>query len=530
MITNQFISLEPESKERIEAQNIIKYTLLLDYKVPIVQADSEMFIQKILDQTQECCSKLFGYEPMIHNNFFGLPSSKCRGNLVRLDFFSNPVDSKTSKKASTSRSLRIHEMILQDSVMSAYHALLTEFLSSTKVSSYTLNKYFQKMGFYGALQGNYIRIEKNKIKLKFPRSNTYSSSNSRNSKASDLNDAFERRFLVATDFTNFLYEGTGDSKQYFLQYITLCNSLKRVSPAVLKHLHSNEITSSTLESFFDALISLTDELTPSLSSSALSSSPFSTCNYNIVDGMYQYYLAEKIYNHNLFASLLLNISRIKKQHNYDFENNTLEVLSSCRKLPNPFSRTFFLRYAFECIDDGFNSYQDYWNYHNINERNTLVKSVSEDKPGFHFDKWLLQFKRFVTYMSDHIMPIYDWCFVSMLLNAIEACYPNDTYLSHLQKALNLLAQYITQNYQKFLQPVKLDTDKEMEGLDIISPKNLILNDFSFQKVEYLRKLFFSSCDTELNLKPLDLALFRGEDSKNIRAIQDLYIDLRFHYS
>lgn len=530
MITNQSISLDPQSKERIEAQNIIKYTLLLDYKIPTLQENSKLFIQKILDQTQECCSKLFGYEPTIHHNFFGLPSSKCRGNLVRLEFFPSLVDSKASKKASINRSLRINEMILQDSVMSAYHALLTEFLSSTKMKSYTLNNHFQKMGFYGALQGNYIHIEKNKIKLNFQRSHTYSSSKSASSEASVLNKTLENRFSVAADFTNFLYEGAGNSKQYFLQYITLCNSLKRVSPAVLKRLHSKEITSSTLESFFDALKSLTDELTPPLSSSALSSSPFSACNYNIVDGMYQYYLAEKIYNHNLFASLLLNISRIKKQQNYDFEKNTLEVLSSCRKLPNPFSRTFFLCYAFECIDDAFNSYQDYWNYHNINERNTVVKSVNKDKPGFHFDKWLLQFKRFVTYISDHIIPIYDWCFVSMLLNAIEACYPNDTHLSHLQKALNLLAQYITQNYQKFLQPIKLDIDKEIEGLDIISSKNLILNDFSFQKVEYLRKLFFSSCDTELNLKPLDLALFRGEDSKNIRAIQDFYIDLRFHYS
>lgn len=529
MITNQFISLDPQSKERIDAQNIIKYTLLLDYKIPALQKNSELFIQEVIDQTQECCSKLFGYESTIYYNFFGQSSSQCRNSLAHLDVSYNPYDSRSSKKPSFSQPLRMHDMILHNSVMSAYHALLTELLSSMQVPSFTLNK-FKKMGCYNALQEKYIYIEKNKLKLNRPKLNTFSPNTPTSSgKASDFNKTIENRFLIASDFTSFLQDSENTHERYYLQYISLYNALNEVSPAELKTLHSRDIDSSSLEPFFDTLKSLTDHLTPALNASALSSDAFPVFNNNIVDSMYQYYLAEKVYNLNLFASLLLNISHTEKQDLGSFDNRTLKVLSCCQKLPNPFSRTIFLRYAFERIDNKYHSYQDYWNYHNIHEQDTIVKTVSANKRGFHFDKWLLQFEQFVTYMSDHIIPIYDWCFISMLLNAIEAYYPNDTHLLHLQKALDLLAQYIAQNHKKFLQPIKLKNAKEMEGLDIISPKKLVLNDFSYEKVDFLRSLFFSSCNTKLNLKPLDLALFKGDGIKNIRAIQDFYIDLRFNF-
>ena len=76
MIKNSYISLAPDSITRNDAVNSIKYTLLLDYRVPSINNDSDL-IPSVMESCQNCCQGLFKdtLSPYkITFNFFGTSS------------------------------------------------------------------------------------------------------------------------------------------------------------------------------------------------------------------------------------------------------------------------------------------------------------------------------------------------------------------------------------------------------------------------------------------------------------------------
>lgn len=526
MISNQTIRLDSNSPKRLEAENIIKYTMLLNYDIKDLNANSADIIAQIMDSTHKCCSFLFASDPKyIQYNFFGTLVPRKPDTLAYLNALSE-------NKAS------IHSMILQNSVMSAYHAILTEYLSSYSITSYTLNN-LKKCGFYAAYKKGIISVAENGVSLSKSNLRNGTKDYSKNSsKASDFNKIFMSRYKAIPSYMYFLQSGNGTQKcylfgngtqkRYLLQYATLCKAICGISPSMLRNLYGNESKKLSPAYISDAISNLINVFTPPIKEfSPIDERNFTQFGGNIVDGVYQYYLAEKIFNMNLFYSLVQNINQKEKNTNYRFSNPyIMEGLSTCRKLPNPFSRTHFLRYAFDHIDNECISHLDYWHDHDIEKRDVAMPIERKMPLGFQFDKWFQQFQQFIIYMSEHVIPIYDWCFLTMLLNVIEYSHPKKDHLFHLQKGLDILGAYITKNYRDIMRPITLSEKKSMDGVDIISQKRF---SFDYNTIELFCNPFFKRINSELNLAPLDLKSFKGTNNKHVKIIQDFYNDLLFEF-
>lgn len=516
MISNQTIHLDNNSPKRLEAENIIKYTLLLSYDITDLNADSTDIIGQIMDNTHKCCSFLFANDPKyIVYNFFGTLIPRNPNTLAYLNAFSE-------------NGVNIHNMILQNSVMSAYHAILTEYLSSYAITSYTLNN-LKEYGAYAAYKKGIFSVTETGVSLSRSKLRNSTKDYSKNSsKASDFNKLFKNKYKAIPSYMNFLLPGNEAQGHYLLQYATLCKAICGISPSMLRNLYGNKSKKLSPEYISDAISSLINAFTPPIQKfSPVDERNFVQFGGNIVDGVYQYYLAEKIFNMNLFYSLAQIIKEKEKNSNYRFSNSDiLEGLSTCKKLPNPFSRTYLLHYAFDHIDDKCISYQDYWHDHDIEKRDVAMSIVRKMPPGFQFDKWFRQFQQFIIYMSDHVIPIYDWCFLTMLLNVIERTNPDKSHIFHLEKCLDILGAYITKNYRGIMKPIILKDGKSMDGVDMISQKKFYLDQ---DKIELLCQSFFKETDIELNLKSLDLESFKGTNNKHIKIIQDFYNDLLFEF-
>ena len=87
-----------------------------------------------------------------------------------------------------------------------------------------------------------------------------------------------------------------------------------------------------------------------------------------------------------------------------------------------------LQFAFDHINSDTTSYHDYWDRHSLNSRDVFA-SKAKKPGGFHYGRWLRQFELYVDYISTYIIPVYDWCFLSMLLEGIEK---EHSEYSHLQ--------------------------------------------------------------------------------------------------
>lgn len=532
MITNHLVDLHPSSQERLDAENFIKYTLLFDYILPDSNADSKNIVDETLNMTHQCCHKLFSKDPnKIEYTFFGdgafdhnTSKSKTPNTLIYLNHFPilKPVSEEISKYPS------LHYMILQNCVMSSYHAILTEYLLSLEITSYMLNS-LNGSGAYTAIQKNRLISKENK--LIYRKIQDQSKDNKeKSSKASDFNKNFNNRLIYASDLMSFLRPTNTSQNRYLLQFATLCKSINNIPSPLLKKVCDNKKIDEKIYSTIEKLIIT---LTPPIGKfSPVGNRNFKDFNGSVIDGVYHYYIAEKAYNFNLFYSILQNIKRTEENYNYQFRSEEiLKVISSCKKLPNSFSRTYFLHFAFDHIFSQGNSYRDYWHYHDIDRRDIGMSNTRKMKTGFQFDKWCEQFSRFTEYMSDHIIPIYDWCFLTMLLHVIERSFPDKNHTFHLDKAIHILGTYIKQNYQQIMQPIKL---KKMDDVDIISQKNItMLQAYFSDKLKPIFSIFFSTYETELNIKTIIPQLYRGNgpylEQYPFNLIADFYYDLRFNY-
>ena len=240
-----------------------------------------------------------------------------------------------------------------------------------------------------------------------------------------------------------------------------------------------------------------------------------------VDSLYLQYLFERICNFNLCYSLISNIKRIEENSIYRFTGKEfISILSSCACLPNPFTRTCFLRFAFDHINEKVDSYYDLWHYYEMERNDIFMGSTRKNHNGFYFDKWFQQFDLFIKTMSQYLIPVYDWCFLTMLLECIEKSYPTESHSFHLIKAMELLTKYMSINYATILQPIKFSAETPIDGFDIISPKNFdVLKDFCINRkddINELMKAFFfeisenNKCITDLNLTLLNPSVFKGK--------------------
>lgn len=448
MIYNKNISLNPESKERIDAVNTIKYTLLLDYSIP-ENYNENSIIDDIIECCRTCCSDLFedGKSPrQIAYRFFGIPGLEERPDLLQhLDYEKSPKETNAFRQYSS-----ISDMILQHCITSSYHALVTDLFSEQALTSYGLVNIIKKKGIQ-CLKGNVWHVKGDQLII-----NTHIAHITEerpSSLASDFNRIWDTRLKAAPGIFDFF---KSDTKFHFAT-AALCSQIRETKIALIKALFSDR-SRPDIQSF-----SAYNDIIETLYN-------FSS-GQNKVDMIYQNYLVERIFDIHLLYCLIKTIKFTEAESQYRFQSREiLDTLAACQQLPNAFSRQLFVRYAFDHIFSSSNlehtsSYNDYWLYHDPNQELNFTNIHTRKIPNiFSFPKWLEQYQLFMGYISQFIIPVYEWCFVNMLLEAIEHKYPARSHTYHLYQGIELLASYMDKNSEALLTPIIYEKSKNPNDL------------------------------------------------------------------
>ena len=490
MIYNKNISLNPESKERMDAVNTIKYTLLLDYSIP--ENDNENnIIDNIIECCRTCCSGLFedGKSPRrIAYRFFGIPGLEERPDLLQhLDYEKSPKEANAFKQYSS-----ISDMILQHCIISCYHAFVTDLFSEQTITSYSLVNIIKKKGIQ-YLRGNVWNVKNDQLVI-----NTHIAHNTKSrtsSLASDFNRIWDARLKAAPGMFDFF---KSDSKFNFATG-ALCSQIKEMKLALIKSLFS-DCRRPDIQAF-SAYNNIIENLYN-----------FSTWQ-NKVDMIYQNYLVERIFDIHLLYCLIRTIKFTEAESQYRFQSKEiLDTLAACQQLPNAFSRQLFVRYAFDHIFSSStlehtSSYNDYWLYHDPDHELDFTNIHTRKMPNiFSFPKWLEQYQLFMGYMSQFIIPVYEWCFVNMLLETIERKYPDRGHTYHLYQGIELLASYMDKNSDAILTPIIYEKSKDPDDLvftqiaqtQTIFRKRNPQSEYPPQKMSITKKMDWLQFDDTLN--------------------------------
>lgn len=530
MIENTRVSLEPNDLPRQTAKGIIQYTLLLDYQNPESTPNDTDYISKILEATDLCCFPLMDQTPyVVAYDFFGSNTRYSPDNLLYLNRYPPAPEFPNLPK-----NISFSKLLVQNSLMTAYHVLLTEYLNHCTTTSYQIVNQLKGAGAHKAMSSiknghSCVVIKGNQTEcLNLPKHGT--SSNLSSSKAATFAKKYATRlttFPTLFTFTGGKSESGNTPFTYSLQYAALT---KRIVDA--KHDYLNCILNCnkkniSAEKIAESLTQLVKHFTPAFyNGTSETSNIFTEQNNDTVDGVYEYYLSEKAFSLNLFYSTLKIIQDAEKQHNncYNFKHiESLKVIAKCKKLPCPFIRPYLLQFAFDHIGNDTTSYQDYWNRHDLNSRDSYA-SRAKKPGGFHYGQWLRQFELFVDYLSSYIIPVYDWCFLSMLLEGIERQYPEFSHLQCLELAITMLGTHIQTNAKNILFPLKIATQEK--------PQDFFPIGSSTEWVDDLRRLFYDKHSVNLNIEPLTRNMFTSKknadgvaiSNDNLKPIRDLYIE------
>lgn len=546
MTNNTHISLHPSSPMRNDALNSIKYTLLLKYEVPHPKDKSDL-IPEVMKSCQKCCHGLFtdNDNPKIYFDFFGSrPYSNNAASLkehtCQLSFLDEFPPNKDFYP--DMGEFGFPTMILDHCVLSCYHAVLTELMDSKTVTAYEIINSINYQGIHSLNKKGILDFQPELTINK--RASHVEKNSTKSSTASDFGRKAESHIHIkekspikALSSTKYLFKEAEDNKTngFFLQFAAIFQHLCNIDVRSWQFLSSDNRKKTALD-ILEKFENLSQELFP----------VGENYSQDPVDKLYGYYITERISNVNLVTCLLKNTAFIEKEIGPILQlRDVLDMLCLCQKLPNIFSRQYFVRYAIEKLIDKPISYLDFWNDHRLDMSTSVLESSSKSDHLFHFLRWPEQVSSFFNYMAEYVIPIYEWCFTNMLMDAIEHTDTDFTntykktdnkdsiHRANLLTAYDVLSEYIQRNHKKIISPVplpkKLDTLRfATETKD--SVKHL---DIPVDTIQQLFQLCFSDENLDLNLRQLNPDFFltkrNNPENKNgnFRHIRNFYINLLY---
>lgn len=532
MIENTRVSLDPNDLPRQTAKGIIQYTLLLDYQNPKSTPYDKNYISQIVESTDLCCFPLMNQSSyMVEYDFFGSNINYSPDNLLYLNRYPPALEIPNLP-----RDISFSKLLVQNSLMSAYHVLLTEYLNNCATTSYQIVNQLKGAGAHKAMNSvkngrSCVLIKDDKTEcLNLPKHG--SNNNLSSSKAATFGKKYATR--LAAFPTLFAFTGTkreqtssDSSFTYNLQYAAFTKRIVDAKHDHLSCIFNCDKKNISAEKIAESLSQLIKHFTPAFyNETSKTTNIFENQNNDVVDGVYEYYLSEKAFSLNLFYNTLKIIQDAEEQHNnrYNFKHTeSLKIIAKCKQLSCPFISPYLLQFAFDHINSDTISYHDYWNRHSLNSRDIFVSRVKKPS-GFHYGQWLRQFELYVDYLSTYIIPVYDWCFLSMLLEGIEKEHPEYSHLQCLEFAITLLGNYIQTNAKNILFPLKIATQEKT--------RNFFPTGFPTEWVDQLRRLFFDEHSVNLNITPLTRDMFTSKKNAtgvavandNLSSIRDLYIE------
>lgn len=547
MIKNSQISLEPSAKERLNAVNMLRYTLFLEHQTPdlgdmIEMLDNEIehqdvqlqvFFSSLMKKTQSRCSGLFGdgSARAFYYRFFGFQKNDTTSALACLDRRSPISDiGELNEKAG------LDTMILQHCVFSSYHAVLTNLVKDHRVTSYEMANKIRTKGIHSLYKEGKISFTDKGLEY-HDREKDASKKNS--SRASDFSGKTKTHIRWMPHIMELFAESTGETSYSYRSQFSqicyhICNEIKATDFRFLKYDERKKREIGTLLASIEGLtVSLEPRL--DLDSRKIPERIFESFNGDVVDGLYHYYITERVFDLNLFYALAKNIQSVESQTSYHLcQDHIIRELICCRDLPNAFSRQYFLKYAFDSIIDEAASHYDFWHIKDMLGSGSMM-SYSNEPRFFDLLQWIRQYRAFMGYMSKFMIPVYEWCFIDMLLSAIEQRYPEKTHTFHLEYAFKMLSRYIEENHRSILQPIR--SESEMDLVDIISEHKdarYIIDHLSHDSLRQMVDELIRSDDAlgkiddlELNLYALDPSFF---DDRNKNPGNNIYKKLHSLYT
>ncbi len=513
MIRNSLISLTPDSIERQNAKNILKYTLLLDYSLPDTNQKQEL-IPNLMNSCHECCRYLFNNTKQITYSFFGTPKTP-----LPLPLFALNYDPLPSDLDSPINGMSLHTLILHHCIISSYHTLLTELLDTKTVTFYQLQNKIKSKGIYYLIKEHTKQLPDSGIRFCNPSKNPDSKSSR---KASDLSKASENHIKKLS----YMEDLISNNSKIKLQFSTLWHHICKIRTSDFNVLSSENFATENLLTKFKTLFL---KLEPKYSSPEKSLHIGRTA----IDTLYHYYITERIFNLNFLFSLTDNILRVHEKTSYRLcQPDILNILCSFKKLPNIFIRQYLLKFAFDHFFADVDSYNDFWFRQDIGRSGVIMSTTRTRPASFQFSEWIKQYKLFVNYFSDFIIPIYEWCFLIMLLEKTEELHPHLTHQEHVLEAIEVLAQYVESHYKEIMIPIPGTADY-LNIITSFSKDNRMFTDLGLSIFNNVQSVLLHNLndDQELNLFPFSPDYFktdykhRSVSDANVALIRRFYIDL-----
>lgn len=544
MIKNSYISLDPVSKVRLDARNTLRHTLFLDHQTPLdkligmLDEDERQdvhpqgFFAHLMEETQTCCNGLFGAGSIgaFDYRFFGFQKNDATSALACLDkrLPINDIGGSDGKAG-------LDAMILQHCIFSAYHAVLTELVKDHKVTSYEMANKIKMRGIHSLYKEGKISFSDKGLEYGDRQKDILKKISG---KASDFSGKTETHIRAMPHIMQLFIEGGEKTPyRYCSQFVQTCYHICGISAADFRFLRYDVRNKRKVDTLLDSIETLTKTLEPKLDldSSKYLERVFKIFNGDIVDGLYHYYITERVFNLSLFYALVKNIQSIERQTSYRLcQDFIIRALVCCRDLPNVFSRQYFLKYAFDSIIDEPASYYDFWHIQDMLGSGNIM-SYNKGSKFFDLSQWIRQYRAFMGYMSKFMIPVYEWCFIDRLLSAIELRYPEEEHIVHLEYAFKMLSRYIEENYRSILQPIRCES--EMDLLDVISEHRdvqYIKDDLPHDSLRQIVDALIRSDDSLDEIGDLDLNLYALNssffDDRNRNPGNNMYRKLHSLYT
>lgn len=454
MITNRNIDLSFQSIDREISRNTLIYTLGMDYPIAKIDSDSRKtfaddysaIISKILAECQNYTHRLMQQITHADPNddipleFFGTREKNNHSLFDKL-FSVGCLLSPYKPGNSSDHTSTIHDMLANHCVISCYHAVRTALERKSLVTSY-------------------------KIVRRHQRSATSSQASS--SQASSLGRKIDKH-LNCLDFIKDLIR-CSDSHgrvRFRSQYSDLLYRISDINNSKFKYFFPGDGKHPKTD-YELLLTNLTAVLDLKNTGYGTKSKKFTGNKKIQAEEIYNYYLFERIFNFRLFFTTMALIDYAHHDTIYNLSNpEFIEAINSFISLPNVYSRQLLLAYAFSFISGSTDSSYDIWDqFRSASKPQTEQTQRLYHPYTFNLSKWINQLKKMSDYLSDFVIPIYEWYFTESLLNGIRNAYQDKSENEHLKIALSMLENYIADNQQKIIHPLP---DSLSEGLQKISP-------------------------------------------------------------
>lgn len=470
MITNTFIPLDKDSPVRNDAINTIKYTLLLDYQVP--QYTDDDLILNVFRNCQKCCLGLFRdirpeYEKVDESgyHFFGRTSSDNDFHRIGI------IPATPTPDTSSGFEPYLHNMIMQHCIFSSYHAVLTALSKGASTAA------------YGIYNGKHLDYETNQ---------RHSDNQAKSSKAADLKKKIDSHVRVLPCLKELLYKE---------QFSELCYSICGINASKFKNQIRKKDNREVKLSNFDSVSSM---LQPRYNANE------KRFDSNTVQSIYQLYLVERIFGFRLFFSIMKGIEYAEAETAYRFEQeDIIQAISSLKNLQNVFSRQCFFFYALDSIRKETWSAHDFWCYNDLASDDTMLKSARKGQVNFDLYRWANQMELFSNYLSQFVIPVFEWCFLGMLLESIENKYSGTSHTEHLMKAKENLEAFIIKHCDQLVRPLDL-TPRQL----LWKNKNCCVYPYMVDTVTSLKGNWYTEMPTK-TFELLDKCFWEDIGEKNL---------------